>query len=249
MDTEEKIQDHEMNNICNKYNISISTNIIHKVHFQNEEGIVSGNINKDGRYKTILKTCEMIQDELVIELTTNSDSKPKIQKQECYRLIISILCLMILLDILWIINWIKYFTLRNGIHLLLTLSFIFFTIEKVLHIIDYKARYEFDKIYTITIVRCAFIGLSRFTFFMANFLLMLGFEINYRKPNFLSFVVSLLLASSYTVLCLYNSVYYLLSIFITHIVFVVLYIFFQIKQLKSSKSFFVQTMGSFLFFI
>lgn len=68
---------------------------------------------------------------------------------------------------------------------------LFFT-EKIIHIFEYKARYQTDKVLTITIVHYAFLAISNFFFSLSCFMIMNGWFISTTNPNIVFFILSLL---------------------------------------------------------
>lgn len=121
----------------------------------------------------------------------NSEAENKFQNQLCFRFIIGITSTMFICLILWFINWFSHFSFKNVIHLLLTFSFMLFFTEKIIHIFEYKARYQTDKALTITFVHYAFLAISNFFFSLSCFMIMNGYFIS-TNPNIVFFILSLL---------------------------------------------------------
>lgn len=59
----------------------------------------------------------------------------------------------IIIFIAWIINWIFYFSMKNRLHLILTLTAFVFITSKIIDYFDYKKKYESNQVSKISIIR------------------------------------------------------------------------------------------------
>lgn len=164
----------EINKICSNYNGTQNLHEnVHVIHLQNGKYSISSIINNEGIYKTSINSCSDHHEGFKIEgIYMNPNSPFGYDAQKVLKYLSILIYVRIIIFIAWNINWIWYFSMKNKLHLILTLTAFIFIITRIIDYFDYRKAYESNQISKISIIRPYFdkfrgIFLTN-TFFLIN---------------------------------------------------------------------------------
>lgn len=125
---------------CNKSKNVINHNII---QIQNGTGRIMGTVEKHGHYQAFFQSCSQIHQDCQIRLIfKNPNSCLSIEDQHCMKMFSFLAKVSFIGLILWLINWLYYFTLKNSIHSIFSL---FLLLSFINNFCIYKYFYERNK--------------------------------------------------------------------------------------------------------
>lgn len=172
------------------------------VQIQNLTGRIMGTIKKYGYYQAIFRSCSQIHQECQISLLfKNPDSCLSIEDQECMKTFLFLTIISFILLILWMINWLYYFTLKNSIHtivsLFLLISFLNnFCIYKYFYErnqsddVEYNTKYLFYFMFMKELIYLSTITLILYMMDLNDTLIMILQSVNFIVNSFLSHFIS-----------------------------------------------------------
>lgn len=144
--TEEEIEKF-MNeqNLYRPCNLTVSINHYNITQLHKDSSKINGLIEEQGKYNTTIMSCDYFHSEFSFELIYNNPDtclSYNVRNLLITNPIISIIS--VILFILWLINWIKNFSMKNIIHITLSLSFLFFVLQKFFFIFETIERNKSD---------------------------------------------------------------------------------------------------------
>lgn len=134
-------------NLYKPCNVTVPINYYTISQLNNESSKITGTIEKRGMYNTTILSCEYFHSEFSVEMIYNNPTSHL--SYNVQNILITnpiIVVISIILFILWIINWLRNFTMKNLIHIILTISFLFFVIEKILFLFESIEKNKSDEI-------------------------------------------------------------------------------------------------------
>ena len=206
----------EIKNQCNNM---ITAKNGHFIQLQNGTGTYTKIVQKDGVYKVFCESCQGTNENFTIDISySEKNSSSKITSNVNFRLIISIACIIFVIYLFWLINWFMYFSMKNIIHLILTISLTFFLVEKIICIFHFKANYQSKNCSMFAIFRNIFVFLSNFLFFFSILLIIAGYSINYENPKLYNLFICLFMSALITSCFLYNNIYFSVPVFFVYFI-------------------------------
>lgn len=149
------LKEDELHLACTDYNYSQTiNNNNHVIHLQNGKYNISGSINQKYIYKTLIKFCTNHHHGFKIEgIYMNPNSSFGYDTAKVLKLFLVLIHIRTNIFIIWLINWMNYFSMKNILHLAFTFTSFIFLISKIIDYFDYKTRYQSNQISLISIIR------------------------------------------------------------------------------------------------
>lgn len=149
------LKEDELHLACtdNNYTQNIHENY-HVIHLKNGKYNISSSINQENIYKTSIQFCMSNHLGFKIEgLYMNPNSPFGYDKERVLKYLLIPIYIRIIIFIIWLINWISYFSMKNVLHLVFTFTAFIFIISKIIDYLDYRQKYESNQISLISIIR------------------------------------------------------------------------------------------------
>lgn len=125
-------------------NITSNDNI-HIIQIHDGKANFSGYIEKEGTYTVNIKSCTYFSSSYTIELSfKNPNSFLSLDDQNALKKYKILIYITATLYIVWLLNWFRFFSLRNIIHTLLIFEFFFYIYSLVLLYYEMESKIESD---------------------------------------------------------------------------------------------------------
>lgn len=180
-------------NFCNW---TYSVDYINLIHVKAGKGFATGQIYKKGKYFTTITICNPQDYGYSVILTyTNPNSMLSYEEQPCLIITSFFAVIVSLIFILWLINWSKYFSIKNILHIFVTICLFETVIYDILYSFEYYIRNKSDQNSNLYRFRKIFRILQGTTVFITFFLLTKGLSIIYKNINLIWYILAFILSS------------------------------------------------------
>ena len=184
-------------------------NISDIINIVNYTGSFKGNITKSGVYRAVLYNCDHFSSKYIINVHyKNLNSLLSADVTPCFSSKIPSFVLIGIILLFWFTNWFKYFTLKNLLHMLITISMLFYLIYLIVQYFEIKHMDTSDSHTPLTEIKIILVCISQITLFSILLMAAKGWSIVADTLNIFHIVISILIsAASIIPLTIINNLY------------------------------------------
>ena len=212
----------EVETACLNYTIPNHENI-HVIRMNEGKYNLTGIINENTTYATTIKSCSNNHKGFFIELIyTNPDSPFSYDVVNALNFLLFDNYARIILFSIWLLNWLINFSLKNTLHLFITLTFFVFIVSKGINYLNIKKRFESNQITFVSKLSFVLNRLRDFFYMTTFFLINSGFcIINDSKTKSINktiFMWCFYLIVFPILYCICNVYCFIIISFLTHVI-------------------------------
>lgn len=147
-----KFEDTDTLNFLCKNDLSYQN--FHFMTLINGEGEVTGTVKQKGEYKFQIYSCIENSTTFNLNLTlVNPGTRLSYTTYQYVKTVFIISIVFSILLLIWLINWFLNFSFQNSLHIIITVFFVLYVLNKWLVTFDYRHRNKEDSVAPVTVVQ------------------------------------------------------------------------------------------------